>query len=68
MLCYHPRHIDRAIIMTKFFAVLLATFLTACGFKGSLEKPSGPVPEPLLGTAQAAPLAPVETRNNPKPQ
>ncbi len=54
--------------MTKFFAVLLATFLTACGFKGSLEKPSGPVPEPLLGTAQAAPLAPVETRNNPKPQ
>ena len=51
--------------MTKFLAVLLAFSLTACGYKGPLQKPAGPVPEPLLGTAKPAPAAqpaPVETR------
>ena len=52
--------------MTKFFTVLLAFSLTACGYKGPLVMPAGPVPEPLLGTAKPAPTpqpAPVESRD-----
>ena len=39
--------------MTRLFALLLLSPLTACGMKGALELPPGPPPEPLLGTAKA---------------
>lgn len=47
-------------LMSRILAITLALSLAACGFKGPLEMPSGPVPEPLLGNhkpAQAAPAA-----------
>ena len=35
--------------MSRIAAVLIILSLAACGLKGSLERPAGPAPEPLLG-------------------
>jgi len=44
--------------MSRFAAILLTlltcTSLAACGLKGPLVLPPGPVPEPLLGTSKPA--------------
>ncbi|MBK7413810.1 MAG: lipoprotein [Dechloromonas sp.] len=44
--------------MFKISAILLALALTACGYKGPLELPAGPAPEPLLGNPKPAKPAP----------
>jgi predicted small lipoprotein YifL len=64
MLCYHLFSIDRLVIMTKIFAILLVFTLSACGYRGPLLLPPGPAPEPLLGTpkpAKPAPTKPTES-------
>jgi len=38
--------------MTRVTAVLLTFLLAACGMKGPLVMPSGPVPDPLFGKTQ----------------
>ena len=40
--------------MSKISAILLVLALTACGYKGPLELPAGPAPEPLLGNPKPA--------------
>jgi predicted small lipoprotein YifL len=45
--------------MSKILAIFLALALTACGYKGPLEMPPGPAPEPLLGNPKPAKPAPV---------
>ena len=46
--------------MSKILVILLALALTACGYKGPLEMPPGPAPEPLLGNPK--PAKPVPTK------
>jgi predicted small lipoprotein YifL len=41
--------------MSRFAALLIILSLAACGMKGQLERPSGPVPEPLFGNPKTAP-------------
>ncbi|WP_371413220.1 lipoprotein [Dechloromonas sp. HYN0024] len=38
--------------MSRIAALLIILSLAACGMKGRLERPPGPAPEPLLGTAK----------------
>lgn len=40
--------------MSRVAAVLLTFCLAACGMKGPLELPAGPVPEPLFGNPKPA--------------
>ena len=47
--------------MSRIAAVLLLLSLAACGARGALVLPPGPVPEPLLGYPKA-PAKPVATR------
>ena len=44
--------------MPRLPALLLATFVAACGSRGPLVLPPGPPPEPLLGNPRPAPAKP----------
>jgi predicted small lipoprotein YifL len=46
--------------MSKILVILLALALTACGYKGPLELPPGPAPEPLLGNPKPAKPVPAK--------
>jgi predicted small lipoprotein YifL len=53
--------------MSRIAALLIILSLTACGMKGQLERPSGPAPEPLLGSGKTTPKD-VSTTTSPKAQ
>ena len=50
--------------MSRIFAIALALSLAACGFKGPLEMPAGPAPEPLLGNPKPAKAPPAAKTNS----
>jgi predicted small lipoprotein YifL len=39
--------------MSRIAVLMIILGLAACGMKGSLERPSGPAPEPLLGSGKS---------------
>lgn len=53
--------------MSRIAALLIILGLAACGMKGQLERPSGPAPEPLLGSGKT-PAKDVSTTTRPNAQ
>jgi len=53
--------------MSRIAALLIIFSLAACGMKGPLERPSGPAPEPLLGSGKTA-AKDVSTTTRPQAQ
>jgi predicted small lipoprotein YifL len=39
--------------MSRIAVLMIILGLAACGMKGPLERPSGPAPEPLLGSGKS---------------
>ncbi len=50
--------------MSRIAALLIILGLAACGMRGQLERPSGPAPEPLLGSKTTAKHTSTTTRSN----
>ena len=51
--------------MSRIAALLIILSLAACGMRGPLERPLGPVPEPLFGNPKPA-VKDVSTATSPK--